>query len=295
MSNSKLASFFSSAKNYSKGRDGKKIRKITIHHMAGKLTAKECWNVFQTREASAHYGIGWDTIIGQYVDEADTAWADGNWNSNCESVTIETANSSTGGEWPVSDEVLATLIKLVADIAKRNNLGKLVTGKNLTWHQMYAATACPGPYLLSKMEYIANEANKLNEETKPEPKPEQPTSGYLVKIDTDCLNIRAGAGTNYDKVGEITDRGVYTIVAESSGQGAKNWGKLKSGAGWIALDYTIKQTSGTVQQTYTVQPGDSLSKIAAKFGTTWEAIYNKNKEVIGNDPDIIRAGQVLVI
>ena len=105
---------------------------------------------------------------------------------------------------------------------------------------MYAATACPGPYLLGKMEYIANEANKLNEETKPEPKPEQPTSGYLVKINTDCLNIREKAGTDSDVVGQITDRGVYTIVAESSGQGAKNWGKLKSGAGWISLDYVKK-------------------------------------------------------
>lgn len=293
MSNSSLANFFSSAKNYSKGRDGKKIRKITIHHMAGKLTAKECWNVFQTREASAHYGIGWDTIIGQYVDEADTAWADGNWTSNCESVTIETSNSSTGGEWPVSDEVLNTLIRLVADIAKRNNLGKLVPGQNLTWHQMYAATACPGPYLLARMQYIADEANKLNEEVKP--KPEETTSGYLVKVNTACLNIRAGAGTNYAKVGEITDRGVYTIVAEADGQGANKWGKLKSGVGWIALDYTIKQSNGAVKQTYIVQPGDNLSIIAAKFGTTWEAIYANNKEVIGGNPNIIHAGQVLEI
>ena len=65
---------------------------------------------------------------------------------------------------------------------------------------------------------------------------------YLVKIDTSALNIRAGAGTNYNKTGCITDRGVYTIVAESAGQGStKGWGKLKSGAGWISLDYCIKK------------------------------------------------------
>lgn len=104
-----------------------------------------------------------------------------------------------------------------------------------------------GAYLLSKMEYIASEANKLNvqSELKPE-KPEKPTSGYLVKVNTDCLNIREKAGTDNDVVGQITDRGVYTIVAEADGKGAKKWGKLKSGAGWIALDFTIKQTSGTV-------------------------------------------------
>ena len=54
------------------------------------------------------------------------------------------------------------------------------------------------------------------------------------------LNIRAGAGTNYKYTGSITDHGVYTIVAEADGQGATKWGKLKSGAGWISLDYTEK-------------------------------------------------------
>lgn len=63
---------------------------------------------------------------------------------------------------------------------------------------------------------------------------------YLVKVTTDALNIRKGAGTNYTKTGCIKDRGVYTIVAESSGQGASKWGKLKSGAGWISLDYVKK-------------------------------------------------------
>lgn len=63
---------------------------------------------------------------------------------------------------------------------------------------------------------------------------------YLVKVTTNALNIRKGAGTNYDKTGCITDKGVYTIVAESDGQGASKWGKLKSGIGWISLDYVKK-------------------------------------------------------
>lgn len=65
---------------------------------------------------------------------------------------------------------------------------------------------------------------------------------YLVKINTAALNIRKGAGTNFAKAGCITDRGTYTIVAEKAGQGSdKGWGKLKSGAGWISLDYCIKR------------------------------------------------------
>ena len=58
-----------------------------------------------------------------------------------------------------------------------------------------------------------------------------------------CLvgaNIRKGAGTNYAVCGSIPKGGAYTIVEEKSGAGAAKWGKLKSGAGWIALDYTEK-------------------------------------------------------
>lgn len=64
---------------------------------------------------------------------------------------------------------------------------------------------------------------------------------YLAKVTANALNIRKGAGTNYAVTGIIRDKGTYTIVAESKGKGAtKGWGKLKSGAGWISLDYVKK-------------------------------------------------------
>ena len=148
--------------NYTKGRSGRKIEAITIHHMAGRLTAEQCGKIFQKvgRYGSSHYGIGYDGRIGQYVDETDTAWTNSNWDSNCKSVTIETSDNDNS--WYVNDTTLNSLIKLVADIAKRNNLGTLVPGKNLTWHSMFTSTTCPGDYLRSKMQYIADEANKIN-------------------------------------------------------------------------------------------------------------------------------------
>ncbi len=64
---------------------------------------------------------------------------------------------------------------------------------------------------------------------------------YIVRITpSNGVNIRKGPGTNYDINGAIPKGGAYTIVEEKSGTGAKKWGKLKSGAGWIALDYTEK-------------------------------------------------------
>lgn len=61
-------------------------------------------------------------------------------------------------------------------------------------------------------------------------------SVYRIKVVVDALNIRKGPGVSHNKVGMITDRGVYTIV-ETKG----SWGRLKSGAGWICLDYTEKR------------------------------------------------------
>ena len=55
------------------------------------------------------------------------------------------------------------------------------------------------------------------------------------------LNIRTGAGTNYPKTGKYTGAGIFTIVEVKKGMGAiKGWGRLKSGSGWVSLDYAEK-------------------------------------------------------
>jgi uncharacterized protein YraI len=53
------------------------------------------------------------------------------------------------------------------------------------------------------------------------------------------LNIRKGPGTGYART-QYIPRGVYTIVDTAAGSGASLWGKLKSGAGWISLDYCTR-------------------------------------------------------
>lgn len=67
------------------------------------------------------------------------------------------------------------------------------------------------------------------------------TSSFKVQISISDLNIRKGPGTNYATTGKFTGKGVFTIVETKQGTGsAKGWGKLKSGAGWIALDYATR-------------------------------------------------------
>ena len=77
--------------------------------------------------------------------------------------------------------------------------------------------------------------------TGPAAAPASPAVPFLGRVTADALHIRSGPGTNCPIVGTIRDQGVYTIVETADGQGASQWGKLKSGAGWIALDYVTPQ------------------------------------------------------
>ena len=99
---------------------------------------------------------------------------------------------------------------------------------------------------------IDTKPEKPEEETKPSTpvetpstpvppvEPEKPTfQPYTVKVTIKNLRIRKGPGTNYASAGFIAPA-IYTIVEEKNGQGASKWGKLKSGAGWISLDYVTK-------------------------------------------------------
>lgn len=186
MSNSSLATkkYMAHSNNYSTGRSGRKIEKVTVHHMAGVLTAKQCGSIFQNgnRQASSNYGIGKNGEIALFVDEANTSYADANWDSNCKSVTIECSNSKSGGDWLVSDKVLSSLIKLIADIFKRNGIKKAIKGETITWHSMYSATTCPGNYLRSKMDYICDEVNKkLNNATDTSDKKED--KKHIIDVD----------------------------------------------------------------------------------------------------------------
>lgn len=66
-------------------------------------------------------------------------------------------------------------------------------------------------------------------------------TSFKVRVYVDDLNIRTGPGVSHSRTGKYTGRGVFTIVETKNGEGSKSgWGKLKSGAGWISLDFTIR-------------------------------------------------------
>lgn len=336
-----------SSSNYTQGRRGYKVCKITPHHMAGVLSAESCGRIFQNpnRQASSNYGIGNDGKIACYVGEENRAWTSGNRTNDCQAITIEVSNCENGGDWRISEAAWNSLVNLCVDICKRYGFRLTYDGTpngSLTRHNMFQNTNCPGKYLQSRFQELANTVNaRLDGGSTPQPTPEPvPSGAYLVKVTTDALNIRQGVGTGTPVVGCIRDKGTYTIV-ETQG----NWGRLKSGAGWICLDYTEKVGSSSApsksneeladeviagkwgngdarrtaltnagydydaiqaivnarygkggssssSKTYTVKSGDTLSEIAARYGTTYQELAKKNG--IAN-PNLIYPGQVLKI
>jgi hypothetical protein len=62
---------------------------------------------------------------------------------------------------------------------------------------------------------------------------------FLVKVSISDLNIRKGPGVNHSRI-QFCPPGIYTIVAVSEGAGASMWGKLKSGIGWLSLDFCLR-------------------------------------------------------
>lgn len=179
--------------NYTKGRS-QKLRGIVIHHAAS-TSLNSIGQAFSNpnRNGSAHYGVG-GKEVHQYVDEANTAWHCSNWNGNCRTIGIEMTNSAGEPNWPVSDETMATTIKLMADIAKRNGFGKLTyqpngDGTGVTGHKDWkgASTRCPGEYVYPKLAWMCEQANLINY-------PPKPTITW-VDTPTTTMRVKAG-GTN---------------------------------------------------------------------------------------------------
>lgn len=239
------------------------IDTITIHCFVGQVTAKRGCEEFQraSKKASCNYMVGYDGSIGLCVEEKDRSWCTGGTDRNgnpirvngisgssndYSAVTIEVACESAH-PYKVTDKAFAALIELVADICKRNGIKKLLWSgdkklvgnsakQNMTVHRWFANKACPGDHLYGRHGEIAAEVNKrlgVSGGTVTRPASNVP---YRARVTATDLRIRKGPGTNTTIAG-IIPPGVYTIVSEATGQGASKWGKLKSGAGWISLDY----------------------------------------------------------
>lgn len=149
------------------------IDTVTIHCVVGQCAVETLGALFQTKQCSSNYGIGYDGKIGMYVEEKDRSWCSSNVENDHRAITIEVASDTTE-PYAVRPAAYNALIKLLADVCKRNGIKKLiwstsksdrvnhVGGCNMTCHRDYhSGKSCPGTYLYEREGQIAEEVNKL--------------------------------------------------------------------------------------------------------------------------------------
>lgn len=151
--------------NHYQGRNGYHITHITLHIMVGHLTGTD--SVFNHPSgASAHYGIGADGTIHQYVSENDGSWSDANYASNNSTISIEHEGGMNG--IPCTQACMNASAKLCADIARRygwTHLWHDGCNGNIWLHREIPGTdhyGCPdrAPNSLD-VTYVINTANQL--------------------------------------------------------------------------------------------------------------------------------------
>lgn len=159
--------------HYTSGRGGNQIRFVGIHYNAGNLTVEQCYNVWLTREASAHYQVESRGRIGQLIWDGDTAWALGNFPANQKSINIEHANNPDG---TINEIVLDKGAHLTAAVCKYYGLGRPEWDVNVFPHNHFSSTSCPGQiYGSQKDAYIQRAQYWYDQMMAPAPEPEPTT------------------------------------------------------------------------------------------------------------------------
>lgn len=243
----KLKKKYANKKNYGSKRKTSSIKYIVIHYTANDGDSDEGnANYFASNiiKASAHYFVD-DNSVTQSVPDNYVAWSvGGSKYSNCKktgggkyytkctnsnSISIELCDTKKNGKVYPTDKTITNAIELTKKLMKKYNIPET----NVIRHFDVTGKGCPNYWCgttdknkLWKSEFN----NKLTDNGATNNK-----TFYVVKITSDSLNVREGAGTQYKIVDVVKKNQKYTIIEENN-----NWGKLKSGVGWISLSHTKK-------------------------------------------------------
>lgn len=148
--------------NYTEGRQGTPVRHLTFHHIVGPVSSAISRFSNPANQVSTHFAVGAKGVYC-FVDTDNTAWGNGNWLSNLESVSIEHEGDWRNG---FRDEaVIANSVRLVAW------LRSLYPTATPTRHRDIIATACPGDL---PVEEIWNKATLVLHPVPPPPPPPPP-------------------------------------------------------------------------------------------------------------------------
>ena len=254
------------------------LERITPHCTAVSVTAKRIGEIFQptSRNASCNYGIGKDGKIVCVVEEENRSWCSSSADNDNRAITME-CSSSNVAPYQFDDGVFDKLVDLCVDICTRYNIKKLLwipdktTALNykvkegellLTVHRWFAAKACPGDWMMERMQELADRVNNALNGIVP------PSSGnvivYTVKKGDNLTKIANAYGVTVDDILAIPQTPPITNPS------------------LIQVGQKINIPTNTEVRYHKVNKADgltSLSKIAKHYGITLKKIKELNPQV----------------
>ncbi len=225
------------------------------------------------------------------------------WNTN--KICIEIYGNFDTGKDVMTEEQKQAVIAVYGELCKKFNITPSIS--TLRCHAWFtaggsylgdyiagrSAKTCPGTNFMgfgNSKEAIQNNfipmvKNYINNGTVSTPTTNNTTESFVVRVTSDTLNIRKGPGVSYGITGEIGKGEAYTIVETQNG-----WGKLKSGAGWINLNYTERTSNTSTTASSTVSTGNFVVKI-----TTHSLNVRKGPGVSHDITCTVKKGEVFTI
>lgn len=209
----------------------KSVKKVVLHYVGNpKSSAMANRNYFENqknggRYVSSHYIIGLEGEILRCIPESEVAYCSNS--ANTYSISIECCHPDATGKF--TDATTASAAELCAYLLKRYGLSV----DDLIRHYDVTGKQCPLWFVPTKYqsEAVVN-ARWAGFKALVSRKMGAETVSFKVRVLDDALNVRKSAGISSSIAGVISDHGVYTIV-EVKTVGSSEWGKLKSGLGWI--------------------------------------------------------------
>lgn len=234
-------------------RNGQPINGVVIHHVAGTNGLSYVANA-NSRNSHPTYHISNSGAVTGIVNPDRRPYSTGGV-PDPNAVTFEVDNESVGGIWPVSSQAIHSLIDVIVFHASQSPRAGQGFAKNepsvkqseffIAWHSQYSATACPGPFLTSQLDYIVEECNRraaggvITPPTPVTPQPSAPSKKPILirslrrgSTGKNVVYLQACLGLLQDGVfGPITEARVRAFQSNEGIQvdgivGRITWGRL---------------------------------------------------------------------
>lgn len=256
---------------------------VTFHHNAGRLSHEGVLNVWQTRPASAHFDVDRAGAVCQYVKVNEYAWACASGEGNRKTISIEMANSSTGGNWPVSETTWKSAARLAGWLFARV-IGHRPSRSNVYFHHDWASTSCAGPYMDSVEDELIAEVVKAYEyftSSSSAPRPAQPNRGPRKSSSQIAAEVWAGKwGTAPERYDRLRSAGYDPDLIQS----LVNRGVGKNGGSSSSSSRSSRKSNSAVAQEVIDGEwgnGEDRKKRLAKAGYNYTTVQNEVNRILG--------------